>query len=175
MKKLGLLLMLLSGLAQAGEATLTWTAPTQRTDGTAYTNPDGYRIFYWVDSQPEMVYDVTDPAVLTHTFTNLAGGLWSFQMTAYDTDALESARTNVVTKLISEAPPEPPGVMVTRTADVYTVQKRVDRFLLLRVGSVPLGVECVSDQTVNGMYVVPRSAVTWAGNIQPDVVVGVCQ
>lgn len=176
MKWLALILGMVTSLAWAGEATLTWTAPTLRTDGSAYTNPDGYRIFYWVDSQPEMVYDVTDPAVTTQTLTNLGAGLWSFQMTAYDVDGVESSRTNIVTKEILNAPPEPPGNLQVQASDLtaYTVVKRTDRFVMLPVGTVAAGTQCDPTQYVNGYFVVPRAAVSWSGSIKPDVVVAQC-
>ena len=57
---------------------------------------------------------------------------------------------------------------------VYTVVKQVDRFIMLPVGTVASGTECIADQTVNGYKVIPRSAVQWSGSVRPDVVVAVC-
>jgi len=64
--------------------------------------------------------------------------------------------------------------LVTIEPQVYNVVKREDRFLLVYVGTAPIGTICDPTQSVNGKYVVPVSAVTWAGTVKPVVVVGTC-
>ena len=64
--------------------------------------------------------------------------------------------------------------LVTTEPQVYNVVKKDNGFVLIYVGTVPLNTPCDSNQTVNGKYVVPVSAVTWAGTVKPVVVVGTC-
>jgi len=72
-----------------------------------------------------------------------------------------------------DAPPPSGRTVVEPT--VYTVVKQEDRFVLLPIGQAALGTPCVDDQSVNGLNVVPRGAVDWAGNVQPAVVVARCE
>jgi hypothetical protein len=65
----------------------------------------------------------------------------------------------------------PPRVKVV---DVFYVVQQTDRIVSLRVGTVPLGTPCDKTQVINGMMVVPRAKVTWAGTVKPFVVVAKC-
>ena len=51
MKSLLLCLLMLPLSANAAKAVLTWTAPTQNTDGSALTNLAGYKVLYRVKGQ----------------------------------------------------------------------------------------------------------------------------
>lgn len=176
MKKFAVLLLgLFTSLAMAGEATLSWTAPTQRTDGSALTNLDGFKIYY--GTQPTtltLVQDIPDETQTTHVLSGLSPATWYFAMTAYDTDGLESDKSGTVSKVIVPAPPMPPGNLTVTATVAYTVVKRTDRFVMLPVGTVPADTQCDLTQNVNGYYVVPRAAVSWSGNVKPDVVVAQC-
>lgn len=79
-------------------ATLAWTAPTTNTDGSAYTNPNGYRIRYGTaaDALNTSVY-VTEPA-RTWESPNLAPGPWFFGVNAVNTLGLEGGLSNIVSK-----------------------------------------------------------------------------
>lgn len=57
---------------------------------------------------------------------------------------------------------------------VLTVVKQVDKFILLPVGTIPIGTRCIPDQYINGYFAVPRDLVTWSGSIEPLVVVAEC-
>jgi len=84
-----------------GSATLSWQAPSERTDGSALTNLSGYRIYYG-NSPGNYSQSISLGAGLsTYVIDNLAGGTWYFTMTALDSTGLESARTNPVSKTIS--------------------------------------------------------------------------
>lgn len=159
----------------AGDATLTWTAPTQRTDGSALTNLASYRIYYGTSATAlTQTAPVTNPGLVTYTIQNLAPGTWYFSMTALDAGGLESARTNIVTKTILQAPPNPPGNLVVAALVVYQVIGTPDRFAMIPVGTVPAGTPCDPLQTINGRYAVPRAAVSWYGSIKPQIVVAQC-
>jgi hypothetical protein len=88
--------------ASMGSATLSWQAPTQRSDGTALTNLAGYRIRYGTasSSYPNQV-QIANPGVTTYTIGNLPPGTYYFVATAYDTDGRESEFSGVVSKTIS--------------------------------------------------------------------------
>lgn len=174
-----LIASLLSFSAFAGEARLTWTPPTQRVDGTPYTNYGGFKIYYGLEGQPlDTVIDIPDTthSITTYTIENLADGTWNFSMTAYDATGLESAKTNPVSKtIVNASPPLPPSpTFVTTETTVFNVVKRDDGFVLVAVGTVPLNTPCDINQTVNGKYAVPVSTVTWLGTVKPIVVVATC-
>lgn len=178
MKKL-IALLLFPNLAFAGTATITWTPPTENTDGTAYTDPGGFKIYYGNTGQPlTTVVDIPDTTntINTRVIDNLAPGDWSFAMTAYNSSGGESTQTNPISKTIipdtTPLPPDPTFVTVDTAA--YNVVKRDDGFVLVYVGMVPLNTPCDKTQTVNGKYVVPASTVTWAGTVEPIVVVATC-
>lgn len=84
-----------------GSATLSWQAPTERTDGSALTNLAGYRIYYGNAPGNYSQSISLGSGLSTYVIDNLAGGTWYFTMTALDSTGLESARTNPVSKTIS--------------------------------------------------------------------------
>lgn len=85
-----------------GSATLAWTAPTTNANGTALTNLAGYYIYYGTSpgSMSNQI-QVTNPATLTYTVTNLSAGTWYFAVTAYTNSGLQSAKSDVGSKTIS--------------------------------------------------------------------------
>jgi Glucodextranase, domain B len=87
---------------QTGSATLSWTTPTERTDGSPLTNLAGYKIFYGrMSSIYDYQIDINNPGILTYVVENLVSGDWYFALTAYDSEGLESDRSNEVLKVIS--------------------------------------------------------------------------
>ncbi len=84
-----------------GSATLSWSAPTLRTDGTPLTNLAGYRIHYGT-TQGQYAYRVTinNPGLNTYVVENLAAGTWYFTTTAFDSTGAESDYSNVASKTI---------------------------------------------------------------------------
>jgi len=164
----------------AGDATLTWQAPTQNTDGSTIpaTGPGslaGFKIYYKLSTATtETVITVANPAARTYTINSLSTGTWNFQMTAYNVENSESNRTPVLSKTISEPPLPPANTFVTTATVAYNVVKRTNGFVLVSVGSIPLNTPCDRTQSVNGYYAVPISAVTWSGTVRPIVVVAQC-
>jgi hypothetical protein len=85
-----------------GFATVFWTAPTTNTDGTALTNLAGFNIYYGMEQADlEEVVAVTDPSVLSIAVRELAFGVWYFQVTAVNTDGIESDASVTVSKDIT--------------------------------------------------------------------------
>jgi hypothetical protein len=84
-----------------GSATLNWIAPTQNTDGSALTNLAGYHIYYGTSaSNLNQSVQVTNPGLTTYVLGNLAAGTWYFSINDYTTTGVESAISNIASKLI---------------------------------------------------------------------------
>jgi len=84
-----------------GTATLSWTAPTLYTNGTPLTDLAGYNLYYGKTSTTMTnVIAVNDPASTSYVIRNLAPGTWYFAVVAYDTQAIESTFSNLVSKTI---------------------------------------------------------------------------
>lgn len=88
--------------AKQGSATLTWTAPTQNSNGTALTDLAGYHIYYGTSAGSlSNEVNIPSPSTLTYVVSNLGTGTWYFAIAAYTNTGLEGAMSNVGTKTIS--------------------------------------------------------------------------
>jgi hypothetical protein len=85
-----------------GSATLSWTVPTTRTDGTPLTTLAGFRIYYGpaVGNYPNKI-SVPNPGITTYVIDDLLSGTYYFVATAYDANGLESDYTPPGSKTIS--------------------------------------------------------------------------
>ncbi len=83
-----------------GVATLSWTPPTTRTDGSSLTNLAGYRIYYGTtEGEYSITVDLDNPGLTDYVIEGLSSGkTYYFTMTAYDELGIESAHSNVVSK-----------------------------------------------------------------------------
>jgi hypothetical protein len=80
--------------ATTGSATVGWTAPTTRTDGTPLTTLAGFKIYYGTASGTyTTTIVVANPTISSYVVSNLAAGTYYFVATAYDASGLESAYT----------------------------------------------------------------------------------
>lgn len=85
----------------AGRATLSWDAPSTRTDGSPLTNLAGFKLYYGTSSgNLSNVVQVSDPGARSWVIENLTVGTWFFAASAYDQSGMESARSNVASKTI---------------------------------------------------------------------------
>ena len=84
-----------------GSAMLSWTPPTQNTDGSPLNDLAGYRI-YWGTSTGSYAHSVTvnNPGLATYVVTELAPAQWYFAVTAYSASGTESGHSNSTTKNI---------------------------------------------------------------------------
>jgi hypothetical protein len=84
-----------------GSATLSWTPPTQNTDGSPLTNLAGYRI-YWGTQQGSYPNSVTlnNAGLTSYVVESLAPGTWFFVATAVNTVGAESPFSGVASKTI---------------------------------------------------------------------------
>jgi hypothetical protein len=84
-----------------GSATLSWTPPTQNTDGSAIANLAGYRIYYGTSSGAmTKSINVTNPGLTAYTVADLGAGTHYFGITAYTTGGAESGMSNIGSKTI---------------------------------------------------------------------------
>lgn len=183
-----LLLMLFAAAANGADAELTWTNPTQNTDGSAIpASGTGrlllIRIEYGTCSgtAPNYTFGTkageatfNAPATSGTIPGHLAGTTVCFRAYSRLANLIESDPTGVVYRVFAPAKPQPPTNLGVTEQVAYAVVKRRDGFVMLPVGTVPASTVCDTSQSVNGYYVVPRAAVTFSGSVQPDVVVATC-
>jgi hypothetical protein len=85
-----------------GSALLSWTAPTQNTDGTALTDLAGFRIRYGrAASVLDEVIEIATPGMTTYVVPSLDSGTWYFTVEAYNAVGQTSEPSSVVSKTIS--------------------------------------------------------------------------
>ena len=131
MKKLIFLLCLLPMFAWAGDATLSWTAPTQNTDGSALTDLAGYKIYAGlVQGGPygDVSITINNPTTTTFVVPGLAEGTtYFFVTTAFNSASpvQESDFSNEVSKLIPALVPMPPTMLTVQDLTVYNVIKQL--------------------------------------------------
>ena len=74
-----------------GSATLTWIAPTERTDNTPLSNLAGFNIYYGQTSGDHAnKIALNNPGIATYVVDNLTPGTWYFAVTAFDANGRES-------------------------------------------------------------------------------------
>lgn len=84
-----------------GRATLSWTAPTENTDGSTLANLSGYRIRYGTNAASlTQTITIDNVSVTTYVVENLAPATWYFAVTAVNAAGVESAYSNVANKQI---------------------------------------------------------------------------
>ena len=85
----------------SGTASLTWTAPTTNTDGSALTNLAGYHIYYGTSPAAlSTMIDVANPGTTTYSVSSLGSGTWYFAVNAYTTGGVDSVLSNTSSKSI---------------------------------------------------------------------------
>jgi Putative Ig domain len=83
-----------------GSAVLSWTAPTQNTDGTSLTL-SGYKILYGTSPTAlTQSVSVSNPSLTTYTVPNLSSGTWYFAIVSLDSAGSQSVPTNVASATI---------------------------------------------------------------------------
>lgn len=84
-----------------GTASLTWTAPTQNTDGSPLTNLAGYRVYRGTSANAlNEVIQIPGAANTAYAYTQLANGTHYFAVSAYSAAGAESAKSEVGSKII---------------------------------------------------------------------------
>jgi len=84
-----------------GTATLDWSPPDARADGTELEALAGYRIYYGTDANKlTRTLDVDDGEQTQKIVENLESGTWYFAITAFSSEGTESEKSNIGTKII---------------------------------------------------------------------------
>lgn len=151
---IGLLLVLLGigwvfDEARADDVVLSWDNATQNEDGTPLTNLAGIRIW-------QLVATTTDPQQTSYTISGLDVGDYIYAATSYTTDdpPVESVLSTTAEKSVTQ--------LVVTNIVVKIVTQRPGKFLLLGVGTVPLGTVCDITTEVNKHYAIPFDDIVWS-------------
>ena len=79
-----------------GSASLSWTAPTENTNGAPLTNLAGYTIYYGPSaSEMTQTIQVANPGATSYVVGNLSAGTYYFAISAYTTMGTQSAQSAV--------------------------------------------------------------------------------
>lgn len=134
--------------SRADDINLTWTNPTSQETCTdsGPTTIDGVHIWQLVAT--------TEAPVTSYTIPNMKPGVYIYGATAFNASG-ESRLSGVVEKTVA-------GYSVIDER-AYIVAKTNGRFLLLVVGTVPIGTPCDTGTEVNGLNSVPIESVTFTG------------
>jgi hypothetical protein len=85
----------------SGGAELSWTPPTQNTDGSSVTNLAGYRIAYGTSPTAlTQIVQIANVGITRYTFDNLSPGTYYFAVRAYTSTGTESDNSNVTPKTV---------------------------------------------------------------------------
>jgi hypothetical protein len=151
-----------------GNASLSWTAPTQNTDGSSLTNLKGFKVLYGTSATALNNSQSIDSKTATSaTIAALGSGTWYFAVRAVNTAGAESDNSAVVTRTITAAtaaktvnitinPTTPPPTTTTwktigtRAYDVL-IRDGI-RVVGRQVGTVPLGTKCQTHYKVGADY-----------------------
>lgn len=178
----------------SGSAKLSWTPPTQRTDGSPLDNLAGFEIFYGQtqDVESGTKVDVPRPGDTTHDIESLGEGQWYFAMKAYDAGGLRSDLSNTASKVIELASAAaaasvtvtsaPPGAPTLLTIEQYAYELLLHPVQGVRlgrvVGEIPVGAPCADDTVVYGYYRVDKDDVSFKfpeDKVKSDTVVARCK
>ena len=84
-----------------GSALLSWTPPTQNTDGSALTDLAGFRLRYGrAASVLDELIEIATPGIATYVVPSLDSGTWYFTVEAYNAVGQTSAPSSVVSKTV---------------------------------------------------------------------------
>jgi hypothetical protein len=86
-----------SGTSGPNTATVSWSAPTENTNGTALTNLIGYNIYYGSSAGAlTNKININTVGIQTYVIDNLSSGNWYFALTSINSAGVESALTDTV-------------------------------------------------------------------------------
>jgi Putative Ig domain len=84
-----------------GSANLTWTVPTQNTDGSPVTDLAGYHIYYGTSSGAwTSTITVLDATETSYVVDGLAPGTYYFTIVAFNSSGEDSPQSNIASKTI---------------------------------------------------------------------------
>ena len=136
--------------AQAEDVTLSWVNPTNTFTlslAGPYTNPAGTKVYMEVG-------DTLDPDATSLVLPELKPGTYKFVAVSYDDRGVASPISTEAEKVVTE--------FTVTDIVVKIVTTTPNGFLLLGVGTIPLGTPCDADQEVNDHYAVPQDEIVWS-------------
>jgi len=83
-----------------GTATVSWTPPTQNTDGSALALGSYVILYGRSASMLDRSITVTNPSITRYVVDNLSSGTWYFAVSAVSSQGASSNASNVATKTI---------------------------------------------------------------------------
>ena len=85
-----------------GSVSLSWTAPTQNTDGTPLTDLAGYRIYFGKTSrQYDNEITINNPGLTTYVVENLSPDTYYFAATSVNSSGIESAYSGEAVRTVN--------------------------------------------------------------------------
>ena len=85
----------------SGSANLSWTAPTENTDGTPLTDLAGYHIYYGTSAGAwTSTITILSATETSYVVSGLASGTYYFTIVAFNSEGIDSADSNVGSKTI---------------------------------------------------------------------------
>ncbi|WP_129645551.1 putative Ig domain-containing protein [Peristeroidobacter agariperforans] len=85
-----------------GSATLSWTPPTQNSDGSSLGNLAGYRVMYGrTAGNLDQTVNLDNPSLDRYMVENLSSGTWYFAVVAVNATGVTSGLSNTASKTIS--------------------------------------------------------------------------
>ncbi len=85
-----------------GSATLTWTPPTQNTDGSTLVDLAGYKIHYATRATAlDQLVQLANPGLSSYFVGNLSPATYYFAITAYNSAGVESPLSGIVSKVVN--------------------------------------------------------------------------
>lgn len=177
--------LLFACAAHAVPVTVSWTNPTTRTDASALPASDlrGTRVERGSCSAPNtfgtVAGEVLAPAGATSVVFDLAPGVHCVRAFAravsFTVPFVESASSNVASRTLDPAPPNPPTGLTTQSSQAFDMTSGGS--LGRVVGIVPLGTPCQSLEVVKRRlpyYSIDPAAVTFSRTPRPGPIVAVC-
>jgi hypothetical protein len=85
-----------------GSVTLSWTPPSENTDGSPLTNLAGYKIYFGKSQNSlDQVVTIDSPGVTTYVIENLSPSTYYFAMSSLNASGVESERSQTLSKTIA--------------------------------------------------------------------------
>jgi hypothetical protein len=85
----------------SGSASLSWSVPTQNTDGTPLTDLAGYHIYYGTtEGVWTSTVTVMDASETSYIVSGLSHGTYFFTVAAFNSEGMDSPDSNVGSKTI---------------------------------------------------------------------------
>ena len=157
-------LLLLSGLANAGQVVATWTNPTSNTDGTALAPAQIQRTEIQYSTSSTFATPATpaiataNGSITTLTILDLAPGQWYFRARTTSTSGRTSVWSNSIGRVVP-APPSVPNPPILTTISATAMIFKPTRWGFVRLAEVkgvklPLGEMCSPLPGLKGFGVV---------------------